>query len=39
MANKKYKLLENDSIKSEGRTLYSIEALKDFGDIIRRNNK
>lgn len=30
---KKYKLLENDTITVDGRTLYRIEALKDFADV------
>ena len=31
--NKKYKLILNDTINVEGRTLYRIKALKDFGDV------
>lgn len=30
---KKYKLLENDTIMVNGRALYRIEALKDFADV------
>ena len=30
---KKYKLLKNETIKFEGKTLYGIQALMDFGDI------
>lgn len=30
---KKYRLLENDTITVSGRTLYRIEALKDFADV------
>ena len=30
---KKYKLLENDTITVNGRTLYRIEALRDFADV------
>lgn len=30
---KKYKLLENDTITVIGRTLYRIEALRDFADV------
>ncbi len=33
MANKKYKLLEDNSIKAKGKTLYAIEAIKNFGDV------
>lgn len=33
--NKKFKLLENDTIKLNGTTLYRIEALKDFGDVSK----
>lgn len=35
---KKYKLLENDTITVDGRTLYRIEALKDFADV-RKGDK
>lgn len=35
---KKYKLLENDTKKIDGRTLYRIEALKDFLDVKRGDN-
>ena len=31
--DKKYKLLEDETIKFEGRTLYRIQALKDFGSV------
>lgn len=30
---KKYRLLENDIIRVGGRTLYRIEALRDFADV------
>ena len=30
---KKYRLLENDTIRADGRTLYRIEALRDFADV------
>lgn len=30
---KKYRLLENDTITVGGRTLYRIEALRDFADV------
>ena len=30
---KKYRLLENDTITVSGRTLYRIEALRDFADV------
>ena len=30
---KKYRLLENDTITVNGKTLYRIEALKDFADV------
>ena len=30
---KKYKLLENDTVTVGGRTLYRIEALRDFADV------
>lgn len=30
---KKYRLLENDTITADGRTLYRIEALRDFVDV------
>lgn len=33
--NDKYKLLENDTIKFNGTTLYRIESLKDFGDVSK----
>lgn len=31
--SKKYELIKNDYIKHEGRTLYRIKALKDFGNV------
>ena len=31
--SKKYELVKNDYIKHEGRTLYRIKALKDFGNV------
>ena len=31
--NKKYMILEDEAIKFEGRKLYRIQALKDFGDV------
>ena len=31
--NKKYELLRNDYIEYEGRTLYRIKALRDFGNV------
>lgn len=33
--NDKYKLLEKDTIKFNGTTLYRIESLKDFGDVSK----
>lgn len=30
---KKYRLLKNDTITVDGRTLYRIEALRDFADV------
>ena len=33
MEEKKYKLLEGETIEVDGRTLYRIEALRDFGDV------
>lgn len=30
---KKYELIKEDSIEAEGRTLYRIRALKEFGDL------
>ena len=35
---KKYRLLENDTITINGRTLYRIEALRDFADV-RKGDK
>ena len=35
---KKYKLLENDTITVDGRTLYRIEALRDFASV-RKGSK
>ena len=35
---KKYKLLENDTITVDGRALYRIEAIKDFADV-RKGDK
>ena len=32
---KKYGLLENDAITVSGRTLYRIEALRDFADVLK----
>lgn len=32
---KKYRLLENDTITINGRTLYRIEALRDFADVLK----
>ena len=29
----KYEILKNDSIEHEGRKLYRIRALRDFGDV------
>lgn len=34
---KKYRLLENDTIRVDGRTLYRIEALKDFASVKKGN--
>lgn len=33
MEEKKYRLLENEAIVVDGRTLYRIEALRDFGNV------
>lgn len=30
---RKYELIKEDSVEVEGRTLYRIRALKDFGDL------
>lgn len=35
---KKYRLLENDTIRVDGRTLYRIKALRDFADV-RKGDK
>ena len=32
---KKYRLLENDTITVDGRILYRIEALRDFADVLK----
>ena len=34
--DKKYELLKDDCINYEGRTLYRIKALRDFGYIKKR---
>lgn len=35
MEEKKYKLLEDDTIEVDGHTLYRIRALRDFGNISK----
>ncbi len=35
---KKYRLLENDTKKVDGRTLYRIEALRDFANVKKGDN-
>ena len=34
MANKKYELMKDDTIKAGGKTLYRIKALRDIGDYV-----
>ncbi|WP_278996377.1 hypothetical protein [Prevotella disiens] len=36
---KKYRLLENDTITVNGRTLYRIEALRDFTEDVKKGDK
>ena len=36
---KKYRLLENETIIVNGKTLYRIEALRDFSDVKKRRKR